>query len=87
VIIVIGALVNGLANSEGMFIGGRIILGFGGGITKVCAPALLNEIAHPRLRPILACIYYPFYFFGSTISAWLCCKSSSLLAPVTGADT
>lgn len=28
----------------------RVIVGIGGGITKVAAPALLHEIAHPRLR-------------------------------------
>lgn len=51
---------------------GRVILGIGGTITKVAAPALLQEIAHPRLRSVLACLYYGTYYVGSTTSAWLC---------------
>lgn len=53
VLIIIGALLNGLAQNTGQFIGGRVILGSGGAITKVGAPAMLHEIAHPRLRGIL----------------------------------
>lgn len=49
-------------------------MGGGGGIAKVAAPALIQEIAHPRLRPMLACCYYPFFYFGSLLSALLCCK-------------
>lgn len=51
---------------------GRVILGSGGAITKVGAPALLHEIAHPRLRPVLGAVYYGFYYTGSLTSAWLC---------------
>ncbi|KOS36789.1 hypothetical protein ACN38_g12444 [Penicillium nordicum] len=47
-------------------------MGAGGGISKVAAPALIQEIAHPRLRPMLACCYYPFFYFGSLLSALLC---------------
>ncbi|RSH90472.1 hypothetical protein EHS25_001077 [Saitozyma podzolica] len=72
VFIIAGALVNGLAKNPGMFIGGRVILGSGGAITKVGAPALLHEIAHPRLRPVLGAVYYGFYYTGSLTSAWLC---------------
>jgi hypothetical protein len=49
-----------------------VILGIGGTITKVAAPALLQEIAHPRLRSVLASLYYGTYYVGSTTSAWLC---------------
>lgn len=37
---------------------GRVLLGSGGSITKVGAPALLQEIAHPRLRPITGACYH-----------------------------
>ncbi|WWD05340.1 hypothetical protein V865_003413 [Kwoniella europaea PYCC6329] len=72
ILILIGALVNALAVNLGMFIGGRIILGSGGALTKVGAPSLLQEIAHPRLRPSLAGLYYGFYYTGSLTSACLC---------------
>ncbi|WWC64939.1 uncharacterized protein I303_107553 [Kwoniella dejecticola CBS 10117] len=72
ILIFIGALVNALATNLGMFIGGRVILGSGGALTKVGAPSLLQEIAHPRLRPSMAGLYYGFYYTGSLTSACLC---------------
>jgi MFS family permease len=68
---IIGALVNAFSTSVGMYVGSRIILGFGGGMTKVVAPPLLQETAHPRLRPILASMYYALYYAGSILAAWL----------------
>jgi MFS family permease len=54
------------------FIGSRWIIGAGGGITKVCAPALLHEIAHPRLRATLGATYYAFAYVGGVFAAWIC---------------
>lgn len=54
------------------FIGARWIIGAGGGITKVCAPALLHEIAHPRLRATLGATYYAFSYVGGVFAAWIC---------------
>ena len=68
---IIGTFVNTFATSLGMFIGGRVIIGWGGGMTKVVAPTLLQEIAHPRLRPRIAAYYYCNYYVGSVLSAWL----------------
>ncbi len=55
-----------------MFIGSRWIIGAGGGVTKVCAPALLHEIAHPRLRATLGASYYAFAYMGGVFAAWIC---------------
>lgn len=55
-----------------VFIGSRWIIGAGGGITKVCAPALLHEIAHPRLRANLGATYYAFAYVGGVLAAWIC---------------
>ncbi|KAM0748181.1 general substrate transporter [Meredithblackwellia eburnea MCA 4105] len=71
-LIIIGALVNSLGHSLGTFVAGRAIIGAGGGFAKVMAPSLLQEITHPRLRPIMAAVFYCFYYTGSTLSAWLC---------------
>lgn len=46
-----GALLNGLSNGLGMYVAGRVVIGAGGGMTKVVAVALLHEVAHPRFRP------------------------------------
>ncbi|OWZ80453.1 sugar transporter [Cryptococcus neoformans Tu401-1] len=71
-IILAGSLINALATNPGMWVAGRAIIGAGGGIAKVATPALIQEIAHPRLRPTLACCYYPFFYFGSLFSALFC---------------
>ncbi|KAH7168188.1 general substrate transporter [Fusarium sp. MPI-SDFR-AT-0072] len=71
-LVLAGSFVNALAINPEMWVAGRVIMGAGGGIAKVAAPALIQEIAHPRLRPMLACCYYPFFYFGSLLSALLC---------------
>lgn len=53
---------------EGILTAARVIVGIGGAITKVAAPALLHEIAHPRLRATFGTIYYGWYHLGGTVS-------------------
>ncbi|KAF4547901.1 Sugar (and other) transporter-like protein 28 [Elsinoe fawcettii] len=72
VLLIIGAFVNAFAVNAGMFIGGRVLVGAAGPFGKITAIALLQEIAHPRLRPILATCYYSNYYFGSIAAAWFC---------------
>ncbi|KAF7133885.1 hypothetical protein CNMCM5793_005351 [Aspergillus hiratsukae] len=69
IIITIGCLVNTFASSIGMWCGGRAIIGAGVGIVKVAAPVLIQEIAHPRLRPILGSCYQTFAYFGAFFAA------------------
>ncbi|KAH1672026.1 hypothetical protein KXV65_008372 [Aspergillus fumigatus] len=71
-IVLAGGFINAFASSAGMWVAGRAIIGGGGGLAKVAAPALIQEIAHPRLRPMLASCYYPFFYFGALLSALLC---------------
>jgi MFS family permease len=79
VILLIGGLWNAFATSPGQFIGSRVIIGSGGAIAKVSAPALLVEIAHPRLRPVLGGIYYGLFYSGSFMSAVMCSKFGGML--------
>lgn len=72
ILIVIGAFVNAFAKNFDMFIGARWIIGAGGGITKVAAPALLHEIAHPRIRAAAGATYYAFAYLGGVFAAWIC---------------
>ncbi|KAF4218822.1 hypothetical protein CNMCM5878_004418 [Aspergillus fumigatiaffinis] len=69
IIISIGCLVNTFASSIGMWCGGRAIIGAGVGIVKVAAPVLIQEISHPRLRPILGSCYQTFAYIGSFFAA------------------
>ncbi|UKZ91446.1 uncharacterized protein TrAFT101_006424 [Trichoderma asperellum] len=71
-IVLAGSLINALAVNPAMWVTGRGIIGAGSGIAKVAAPALIQEIAHPRLRPMIASCYYPCFYFGSLLSALLC---------------
>lgn len=52
---------------------GRAIIGAGIGITKVAAPVLIQEIAHPRLRPILGSCYQTFAYIGAAVAAFITC--------------
>lgn len=79
IILLIGGLWNAFAQSPGQFIGSRVIIGSGGAIAKVSAPALLVEIAHPRLRPTLGGVYFGLYYSGSFMSAVLCRESRELV--------
>lgn len=54
-----------------MYVAGRVVIGAGGGMTKVVAVALLHEVAHPRFRPIASAVYYSLYYSGSVLAAWL----------------
>ncbi|KAJ9156586.1 Hexose transporter protein [Pleurostoma richardsiae] len=71
-LIVVGGVWKGLSTSTSQFMGARIVMGAGGGMTKVAAPALLHESAHPRLRPPMGHMYYGFYHLGSLISSIMC---------------
>lgn len=71
-ILLLGAFINAFARGLGMFIAGRVLVGAAGPFGKITAIALLHEIAHPRLRPIIASSYYCNYYFGSIAAAWFC---------------
>ncbi|KAJ0120015.1 hypothetical protein J7T55_000868 [Diaporthe amygdali] len=71
-LMVVGGIWNALSPNTANFIGSRVVLGAGGAVTKVSAPALLQEIAHPRLRSSMGNMYYGFYYVGSLLSAIMC---------------
>jgi MFS family permease len=71
-----------LSNKANTNIVARVIVGIGGGITKVAAPALLHELAHPRLRATMGTLYYGFYHLGGLVSGIMCSEySKSLTSP------
>ncbi|BGP39733.1 hypothetical protein JCM10449v2_003684 [Rhodotorula kratochvilovae] len=69
--IVVGALVGAFANSLGMLIAGRAIVGTAGFVMIMGSNLLLNEILHPRLRAIGGAFFLCFYYVGSATSAWV----------------
>lgn len=72
VLCVIGAVINGLAHNEGMFMGGRALVGAALAMQATVAPPLIGEIAHPRLRSVAGGSYLCVYYVGSTVAAWFC---------------
>ncbi|OQU94098.1 hypothetical protein CLAIMM_00510 isoform 2 [Cladophialophora immunda] len=72
VILIVGAFVNAFSHNTGTFIAGRVLIGSAGPFGKITAIALLQEIAHPRLRSILSTSFYCNYYIGSTAAAWFC---------------
>ncbi|WWC89933.1 uncharacterized protein L201_004862 [Kwoniella dendrophila CBS 6074] len=71
IIILAGSIINTFANSIGMWVAGRAIIGAGVGIVKVAAPVLIQEISHPRLRPILGSAYQTFAYIGTFVAAFM----------------
>lgn len=71
-LMILGGLLNAFAPNLGTFIGGRVIIGAAGPFGKITGIALLQEIAHPRLRPYVATAYYSNYYFGQIAAAWFC---------------
>lgn len=47
---VIGSVMQAVSEDRGLFIGGRVVVGFGMSLTTVAGPNLLAETCHPRLR-------------------------------------
>ncbi|KAF5640163.1 hexose transporter [Fusarium sp. NRRL 25303] len=72
VLLILGAFLNAFAKNIGTFIGGRVIIGAAGPFGKITGIALLQELAHPRLRPYVATAYYSNYYVGQIVAAWFC---------------
>ncbi|KAF8864878.1 general substrate transporter [Acephala macrosclerotiorum] len=70
-LVVIGAVIQTAAQNSGMFIGGRLIIGFGISFTCCAGPSLINELAHPRMRGTIASMFNVLWYVGSIIAAWV----------------
>ncbi|UPK92813.1 hypothetical protein LCI18_003748 [Fusarium solani-melongenae] len=70
IIIIVGAVIQGLASNLGMFIGGRFCIGLGAGFVSTAAPPLLGELAYPSHRPIMTSLYNTTWYVGAIVAAW-----------------
>jgi sugar porter (SP) family MFS transporter len=71
VLIIIGSTIQACAQNYAMFLGGRMVLGFGSGFCTAGAPLLLSETSYPEHRFILTAIYNTLNPFGAMLAAWL----------------
>ncbi|KAL7963105.1 general substrate transporter [Trichoderma compactum] len=67
--IVIGTIVQGVSHSQGQFMGGRFLLGFGVSIAAAAGPMYVVEINHPAYRGRVGAMYNTLWFSGAIISA------------------
>ena len=70
-IAVVGAVLQGASTNFAFFLSSRILIGFGGGLCAIAAPALIAEISYPTFRPTCTAIYNTFWYFGAVIAAWV----------------
>ncbi|CAL5874067.1 uncharacterized protein PFLUO_LOCUS8354 [Penicillium psychrofluorescens] len=69
-LITIGSALQAGAQSLGMFIAGRIIIGLGTGLVAVAAPQLMTEVAYPTHRGKIVSLYMTQWVVGYLIAAW-----------------
>lgn len=69
-LVLVGTAVQVTANTQGHFIGGRFILGFGASIASAAGPAYTVELAHPAYRGVMAGMYNNFWWVGNILAGW-----------------
>lgn len=57
IIIIAGAIIQFFSTSLAMFIGGKIVLGFGSSLIQMGAPVLVTELSHPKERVQVTTFY------------------------------
>ncbi|KAH0585146.1 Lactose permease [Termitomyces sp. J132] len=60
------------ARTVGVFIGSRVIIGFGLQFCLNSGPLLLIELSYPTQRGKITSLYNSSWYLGSIISAWVC---------------
>ncbi|KAG7089581.1 hypothetical protein E1B28_011248 [Marasmius oreades] len=71
-IMLAGVAVQITASSVKMFIGARVIIGFGLTFCTNAAPLLLIELAYPTQRGKITSLYNSSWYVGSVVVAWVC---------------
>ncbi|KAF1911673.1 general substrate transporter [Ampelomyces quisqualis] len=69
VVMIIGAVLQGLAKNLAMFIAARIILGHGIVYAIIGGAALLGELGHPKERAFLGSMFNAFFGVGAVVGA------------------
>ncbi|KAG6001719.1 hypothetical protein E4U54_001011 [Claviceps lovelessii] len=69
-VIMVGVLIELLASSLNMYIGGKMVLGFGSGLVQMTAAVLVTELSHPKERVRVTTFYNTSIALGYVIGAW-----------------
>ena len=71
VIIIGSAIMQTFSTTLNVFIGAKIILGFGTSIVQMGAPVLITELSHPKERAIVTSLYNTSVVLGYVIGGQL----------------
>jgi len=72
IIMLAGVILQWAATSVPVFIGARVIIGFGLCFSVNAAPLLITELAYPTQRGKITSLFNTAWYSGSILSAWAC---------------
>jgi len=70
-VMMIGVVIQCVSKGIGLFIGGRIVVGFGITLALTAAPVLISELAHPRHRVFFGSLYNTSFYLGALLAGWV----------------
>ncbi|CZT02435.1 related to hexose transporter protein [Rhynchosporium agropyri] len=77
-IMVIGAIIQGLAQNLGMYIFARMALGFGIVFAIISGSSLIGELGHPKDRATLTSLFNASYFIGSITASAIAIRTTNI---------
>ncbi|CAG8086769.1 unnamed protein product [Penicillium olsonii] len=80
-VMIIGVIMQCVSTSIGLFIGGRVIVGFGITFALAAAPVLISELAHPRHRVFFGSLYNTSFYLGALLAGWVSFGSYQITSP------
>jgi sugar porter (SP) family MFS transporter len=78
VIMMLGIALQTAAQSTGMFVTGRVLIGFGNNIQQSACPILISELAYPSQRPQITGILNATGSLGQIMAAWITYGTASM---------
>ncbi|KAG2341803.1 general substrate transporter [Suillus weaverae] len=75
VVMLAGVLTQATSTTMHVFIGARVLIGFGMSFSINAAPLLISELSYPTHRGKMTSLYNSLWYSGSTIAAWICLAS------------
>ncbi|KAF2621078.1 putative MFS hexose transporter [Macroventuria anomochaeta] len=65
------ALMQTFSTNFDMFVGSKMIIGFGGNLQQLGGPVLVSELAHPKQRVLVTSLYNTSIFIGLILGSWI----------------
>ncbi|KAH7921039.1 general substrate transporter [Leucogyrophana mollusca] len=72
IIMLAGILTQSFAQTVHIFIGARVLVGFGLAFSVNAAPLLISELSYPTHRGKMSSLFNTLWYSGSIVSAWIC---------------